>query len=172
MIIDGLRRHPVLWSFGGSLLFAIVLGLTMGKLFGEEEAHLAAHLTLGVPAWLLLISGLRLWPSPRTDSCSRIARYGLLIAIGLVAMGASLEAIGAIGSEEMLGVSLLAGFHPVGVVIGAIGVASTLSAVGVNLLVWATARAGKLKATWMPYAMGVFGLGGMAFVLGAFVFGH
>lgn len=172
MIRDGLRGHSILWSFAGALLLAAMLGLTLGNAFGDEEAHLIAHLTLGVPAWFLLAAGLRFWPNPRTDRYSRIARHGLLIAIALLAMGSSVEAVGAIGDEEMLGISLLAGFHPVGVVIGAAGIALALSAVGANLLVWGTARAGKLEAVWMPYAMGLIGFGGMAFILGAFVFGY
>lgn len=172
MIVDRLRRHPVLWSFVGAFLLAAVLGLMLGSVFVDEKAHLAAHLTLGVPAWLLLGSGLRFWPHLRADRYSRIARHGLLIAIAVLAAGSSFEAIGAIGYEEMLGIPLLAGFHPVGVVIGAAGVALALSALGVNLLVWGTARAGKIEAVWMPYAMGLFGFGGIAFVLGAFVFGY
>lgn len=72
----------------------------------------------------------------------------------------------------MLGIPVLAGFHPVGAAIGGAGVALALSAVGVNLLVWGAARAGKLNAAWMPYAMGLAGFGGIAFILGAFVFGY
>lgn len=56
--------------------------------------------------------------------------------------------------------------------IGAAGLAFGFSAVGVNLLVWAAVRAGKLEAVWMPYAMGVASFGGIAFILGAFVFGY
>ncbi len=169
---ERVRRHPVLWSSLGSLLLVAMLGLTLGKVFRDENAHLATHLTLAVPAWILLVSGLRFWPPPRADRYSHIARNGLLIAIAFLATGSSLEALGAIGEEEMLGIPLLAGFHPVGVVIGAAGLASAFSAVGVNLLVWGAARAGKLKAGWMPYAMGVAGFGGIAFILGAFVFGY
>lgn len=172
VIRDGLQRHPVLWSSVGSLLLAAMLGLTLSNVFRDEQAHLAAHLTVGVPAWLLVASGLRFWPHPRPDRYSRIARHGLLIAIAVLATGSSFEAVGAIGYEEMLGIPLLAGFHPVGVVIGAAGVASAFSAVGVNLLVWGAARAGMLTAAWMPYAMGLAGFGGIAFILGAFVFGY
>ncbi len=172
MIRDGIRGHPVLWSFVGAVLLAAMLGLTLGNAFGDEEAHLIAHLTLGVPAWLLLAAGLRFWPPPRADRYSRIARHGLLIAIAVMATGSSLEAVGAIGDEEMLGIPLLAGFHPVGVVVGAAGLALALSAVLVNLLVWGAARAGKLKAGWLPYTMGLAGFGGIAFILGAFVFGY
>lgn len=172
VIGEGVRRHPVLWSCVGSVLLAAVLGLTLGKVFRDEEAHLASHLTLAVPAWLLFASSLRLWPPPRTDRYSRIARYGLLIAIAASATGASLEAVGAIGFEDMLGIPVLAGFHPVGVAIGGAGMALALSAVGVNLIVWGAARAGKLKAVWMPYAMAVAGVGGLAFILGALVFGY
>lgn len=95
-----------------------------------------------------------------------------MIAIAVSATGSSVEAAGAIGYEETFGMSSLAGLHPVGVVIGAAGMAFALSAVGVNLLVWGAARAGKLQAAWMPYAMGLVGLGGIAFLLGAFVFGY
>ncbi len=172
MIRDGIRGHPVFWSVVGALLLAVLLGLTLGNVFRDEEAHLASHLTVGVPAWLLLTAGLRFWPPPRTDPYSRIARHGLLIAIAVLATGSSLEAVGAIGDEELLGLAFLASFHPVGVVIGAAGLALAFSAVGVNLLVWGAARAGKLKAGWMPYAMGLAGFGGIAFILGAFVFGY
>lgn len=142
----------------------------MGNVFRDEDAHLAAHLTMGVPAWLLLAAGLRFWPSPRTDRYSGIARHGLLIAIGVLASGSSLEAVGALG--EMLAIPFLAGFHPVGVAIGAAGLALAFSAIGVNLLVWVAARTGKLDAVWMPHAMGLAGFGGIAFILGAFVFGY
>lgn len=172
MIRDGLRRHPVLWSSAGSLLLAAMLGLTLGNVVRDEQAHLAIHLTLAVPAWLLLASALRFWPHPRTDRYSRIARYGLLIAIAVLATGASLEAVGAIGFEEMLGIPILAAFHPVGAVIGGAGMALALSAVGVNVLVWGAARAGKLTAEWMPYAIGLAAVGGIAFIVGAFVFGY
>lgn len=123
VIREGLRRHPAPWSSVGSLLLAAMLGFTLGNVFQDEKAYLAAHLTVGVPAWLLLASGLRFWPQPRTDRYSRIARHGLLIAIAVLATGSSFEAVGAIGYEEMLGIPLLAGFHPVGVVIGAAGLA-------------------------------------------------
>lgn len=172
MIRKWLLSHPILWSFVGAVLLAAMLGLTLGNAFGDEAAHLISHLSLGLPAWLLLVVGLRYWPAPHADRYCRVARYGISIAIALLAIGASLEAVGAIGDEEMLGISSLAGFHPVGVVIGAAGVAVALSAVGVNILVWATARTGKLDAAWMPYAMGLVSFGGMAFILGAVVFGY
>lgn len=172
MIGDGLRRHPVLWSFVGSLILAAMLGLTLGNVFRDDEAHLAGHLTLGVPAWLLFATLLRFWPRPHADRYSRIGRYGFLAAIAVLATGASFEAVGAVGYDEMLGSPLLAGFHPLGVVIGAVGIALTFSAVGVNLLVWGAARGGKLDAVWLPYATGVVGFGGVAFILGGFVFDY
>lgn len=169
---ERLQRHPVLWSSVGALLLAVMLGLTLGNVFRDENAHLASHLTVGVPAWLLLAAGLRFWPQPRSDRYSRIARHGLLIAIAVLATGSSLEAVGAIGYEEMLGIPFLEGFHPVGVAFGAAGLALAFSAVGVNLLVWGAARAGMLTTAWMPYAMGLAAFGGIAFIFGGFLFGY
>lgn len=172
MTSDWFGRHPVFWSYVGAFGLAALLGLTLGNVFRDEGAHLSSHLTLGVPAWLLFASGLRFWPRPRTDRYSRTVRHGLLIAIAVLATGASFEAVGALGSEEMVGIAWLSGFHPAGAVIGAAGIALALSAVGLNILVWSIARAGKLQAAWMPYAMGLVGFAGIAFIIGAFVFDY
>lgn len=87
-------RHAVLLSLLGSLLLAAMLGLTLGNVFRDEKAHLATHLAVAVPAWLLLLSGLRFWPPSRTDRYSRIARHGLLIAIAVLAAGSPLKLSG------------------------------------------------------------------------------
>lgn len=85
----------------GALLWAIpVVGvlIVVGSRIQDEAGHAASHLAIGIPALLLLFSSSR-WREPVPGRLSSGARKLLLIALGLLGLGQSLEAVGAFGFE-------------------------------------------------------------------------
>lgn len=91
------REHPAVTALLRALPLVAVL-IVVGATIQDEAGHAASHLAIGLPALLLLFSSSR-WREPVSGRLGSAARKLLLIGLGLLGIGQSLEAVGALGFE-------------------------------------------------------------------------
>lgn len=91
------REHPVVAALAWAIPLVAVL-IVVGSRIQDEVGHAASHLAVGLPALLLLFSSSR-WRERVPGRLGSAARKLVLIGLGLLGVGQSLEALGAAGFE-------------------------------------------------------------------------
>lgn len=90
-------KHPAVAALLWALPMVAVL-IVVGSRIQDEAGHAASHLAIGLPALLLLFSSRR-WREPVPGRLGSTGRRLVLVGLGLLAVGQSLEAVGAFGFE-------------------------------------------------------------------------
>ena len=100
--------------------------------------------------WPAELTAVRAWVTPAIGVAYPVGLL-LLVTVGLVALPLAMA---------------------FAIVIGIVGIALILPALGINLLVAVMARLGRLDARWLPWALGAIALGAGAFIVGGLIFGY
>jgi hypothetical protein len=121
------RRCSPLWtSLAAVALFLAAVAAITSIALGEQVFHFALYVSAAVPALLLAVAAVWLWPRP-SSQLGRVARVGILAGLALFGLGNALEAVGVWGwSWNGLGRYVvtnqsLAQTHDLGRLTGAVG---------------------------------------------------
>lgn len=167
MAITLLRRHPLLTSTLGAILFVTAVA-TATAIAPVPPAwqHGGPHLG-GAIAALSLVGGARVvWPAPN-GSAAQFARRVVLVALALFAAGQLTEAVGAF-DQRLSGIDEL---HAIGVAASAVGLVLGLVGTALSAVFWLLGRRGEVDRRTMWFAgAGAIALAA-AYVGAAIVFG-
>jgi hypothetical protein len=134
-----LRRWSPLWtSLAAVALFVVAVAAITSIALDDQVFHFALYVSAAVPALLLVVAVMWLWPRP-SSQLGTVARVGILAGLALFGLGNALEAVGVWGwSWNGLGRYVvtnqrLAQTHGLGRLAGAVG--EPLLVVGVLLVI-------------------------------------
>ena len=160
-----MRRSPVLSSLAVCLLLGATLTTaTLVVPLSENVEHAAGHVSLALPALLLLTSVLRWWPPAGPHLATRVARATFVAGLAIGGLGLVAEAIGAFADD-------LSTFHDIGVAVWPIGfilfLAGAITSAGAGLAQRHGANPKLVSGSVIVAVVAV-----AAFVVGALIFGY
>jgi len=139
-----LRRWSPLWtSLAAVALFVAAVAAITSIALDDQVFHFALYVSAAIPALLLVVAAMWLWPRPGSQ-LGTVARIGILVGLALFGLGNALEAVGVWGwSWNGLGRYVvtnqsLAQIHDLGRLGDAVGL--PLLVVGVLLVIADVAR--------------------------------
>ncbi|MGI8874140.1 MAG: hypothetical protein ACR2KP_07410 [Egibacteraceae bacterium] len=140
-------------AFGKQAMAASMIGAVVAAIaavavgtrlpLSEEGRHAVTHLGPGVPALLLGVTTRRVWPRPRPERGTRIARSVLVAGLVIFGVGQVIEAVGAFGYSGYERTNVLAALHDGGVFVGLLGVLGSLAGVALSAFTAVATRLGR-----------------------------
>ncbi len=101
-IVTAFGKQAMAASMIGAVVAAIAAVAVGTRLpLSEEGRHAVTHLGPGVPALLLGVTTRRVWPRPRPERGTRIARSVLVAGLVIFGVGQVIEAVGAFGVQRV-----------------------------------------------------------------------
>jgi hypothetical protein len=92
-----LRRWSPLWtSLAAVALFTAAVAAVTSIALDDQAFHFALYVSVAVPALLLVVAAVWLWPRP-SSQLGTVARVGILAGLALFGLGNALEAVGVWG---------------------------------------------------------------------------
>ncbi len=89
-----LRRWSPLWtSLAAVALFTAAVAAVTSIALDDQTFHFALYVSVAVPALLLVVAAVWLWPRP-SSQLGTVARLGILAGLALFGLGNALEAVG------------------------------------------------------------------------------
>jgi hypothetical protein len=92
-----LRRWSPLWtSLAAVALYTAAVAAITSIVLDDQAFHFALYVSVAVPALLLVVAAVWLWPRP-SSQLGNLARIGILAGLALFGLGSALEAVGVWG---------------------------------------------------------------------------
>jgi len=86
-----------LWtSLAAVALFVAAVAAITSIALDDQVFHFALYVSAAIPALLLVVAAMWLWPRP-SSQLGTVARIGILVGLALFGLGYGLEAIGVWG---------------------------------------------------------------------------
>lgn len=172
MIATALQKHPIAVTAIGAIAFGVVVAqVGLAAPIGDEGQHAVSHLGPGIAALFLVVASRRVWPVPVAERAGRVGCRVLLVGLAIFAVGQFVEAVGAFGYRGDARVSNVAALHDVGVLLGPIGLLTTLAGIVWSAVTAVGRRRGSLRSRPPAIALVAAGVVALAYVVAGVLLG-